>query len=196
MNIQPGYNPEKKCVTLCVESNLLSRYFPNFSGMILGEPGIPRNTNVEQVDNTTAMISFPLDDKGMVTKLSENKMSIGINADSMDVFQRVINTFINCALKKELKTTEFVPLYGYSIDELHNDIQAAVKNKRKLCIIRDYSEYLAMSQGKNGTAYIFHQYMVEYGTPEYTEAAILLYNKDMESLRNTFESKLVLESWC
>jgi hypothetical protein len=52
-----------------------------------------------------------------------------------------------------------------------------------------------MSEGKTDK-YIFHQKIVEFGTPDYTEAAILLYNERLEELRDTFEKSLVLEDWC
>jgi hypothetical protein len=195
MNVQPGYNPEKRGVTLSVESNLIKRYFPNFSGMVKENPSVPKDTEVELFDERTAVITFPLDPSSSIVKAGENSMAIGISSDKMEVFQDIINSFANCALRKELRTTEFIPLYGYPKENLKVDIQNAVKNKRKLCVIKDYSEYTAMSEGKSGK-YIFHQVMVEYGTPEYTEASILLYNEDMKSLRNMFEDRLVLENWC
>lgn len=195
MNVQPGYDPEKRCVTLSVESNLLKKYFSNFSGMIVDDPGVPKNTEVIQINEVTAQISFPVDDKSVVKMVSDNKMSIGIDPNSINVFQTIINSFVSSALKKELKTTEFIPLYGYPKENLKVDIQEAVKNKRNLCIIKDYSEYLAMSEGKTNM-YIFHQKIVEFGTPDYTEAAILLYNEKLEELRDTFEESLVLEDWC
>lgn len=195
MNIQPGYDPEKKCVTLNVESNLLRKYFNNFSGMIVDDPGVPKNTEVTQINEVTAQISFPVDDKSVVKMVSDNKMSIGIDPSSISVFQTIINSFIGSALKKELRTTEFIPLYGYPRENLKVDIQEAVKNKRNLCIIKDYSEYLEMSEGKSHK-YIFHQKIVEFGTSEYTEAAILLYNEKLEELRESFESSLKLEDWC
>jgi hypothetical protein len=195
MNVQPGYDPEKRCVTLNVESNLLRKYFSNFSGMIVDDPGVPKNTEVTQIDEVTAQISFPIDDKSVVKMVTDNKMSIGIDPSSLSVFQTIINSFIGSALKKELKTTEFIPLYGYPKENLKVDIQEAVKNKRKLCIIKDYSEYLEMSEGKTNK-YIFHQIFVEFGTHEYTEAAILLYNEKLEELREMFEDSLKLEDWC
>jgi hypothetical protein len=120
-------------------------------------------------------------------------MSIGIDPNSINIFQTIINSVVSSALKKELKTTEFIPLHGYSSKNLKNDIQEAVKNKRKLCIIKDYSEYTALTTSKK---YVFHQIMVEYGTRDYTETAILLYNEDMKSLRDKFEDSLKLEDWC
>jgi hypothetical protein len=163
--------------------------------MIVDDPGVPKNTEVIQINEVTAQISFPVDDKSVVKMVSDNKMSIGIDPNSINIFQTIINSFVSSALKKELKTTEFIPLYGYPRENLKVDIQEAVKNKRNLCIIKDYSEYLAMSEGKTNK-YIFHQKIVEFGTPDYTEAAILLYNEKLEELRDTFEESLVLEDWC
>lgn len=195
MDIQPGFDPEKRCVTLSVRTYMISRYFKNFQGMIIGDSGTPKNTEVLQIDEDTALIKFPAETSGSIIKASENKMAIGINAEIMGTFQNIINTFMNCALRKELRTTEFIPLYGYSIDSLKEDIQNAVKNKRNLCIIKDYSEYLNMQKGKDGK-YEFHQYLVEVGMPEYADVAILLYQKKIKELREMFEDKLEFESWC
>lgn len=193
MNVQPGYNPEKRRITLSVESYLIMRYFNNFSGMITDNPGVPRDTEVEWFNDRTALITFPVDNGGSIIKASENKMAIGINENSMNVFQDIINSFMECAIRKELKTTEFIPLHGYPKEELQKDIQEAVKNKRKLCIIKDFSEYKAMSGEKK---YIFHQAIVEYGTHEYSEASILLFKGELGTLRKMYEEKLVLENWC
>lgn len=194
MNVQPGYNPEKRRITLSVESYLMIRYFNNFSGMVIEDPGVPKDTEVEWFNDRTALITFPLDNSGSIIKSSENRMAIGINETSMTVFQNIINSFVECALKKELKTTEFIPLRGYPREELMKDIQEAVKNKRKLCIIKDFSEYKAMHE--EGHKYIFHQAIVEYGTHEYSEASILLFNGELGTLRKMYENKLVLENWC
>ena len=193
MNVQPGYNPEKRRITLSVETYLMMRYFNNFSGMVTENPGVPKDTEVEWFNDRTAIITFPIDNGGSIIKASENKMAIGINENSMNVFQGIINSFLECALKRELKTTEFIPLHGYPKEELQKDIQEAVKNKRKLCIIKDFSEYKAMSGEKK---YIFYQAMVEYGTHEYSEASILLFKGELKTLREMYEEKLVLENWC
>ena len=134
MNVVPGDNPDKRRITLSVETYLMTRYFQNFSGMVIDNPGVPKDTEVEWFNNRTALITFPIDNGGSIIKASENKMAIGINENSMNVFQGIINSFIECALRKELKTTEFIPLHGYPKEDLQKDIQEAVKNKRKLCI--------------------------------------------------------------
>lgn len=193
MNVQPGYNPEKRRITLSVETYLMMRYFKNFSGMITENPSVPKDTEVEWYDERTAIITFPVDNSGSVVNASENKLAIGISENSMTTFQSIINSFIECALKKELKTTEFIPLYGYPKEELQKDIQEAVKNKRKLCIIKDFSEYKASGEERK---YIFHQAVVEFGTHEYSEVSILLFNGDLKTLRKQYEDKLVLENWC
>jgi hypothetical protein len=196
MNIQTGFDPDSSCMTIAVETNLLIKYYTNLEGMFLATKNKPEGLTVTQRNRNTAIVAFPVPKSQIQVQKEMQRAMVGIDKRVMYDVMNVISKFVNSAIRKEFKTTEFIPLYGYSKDDLHKDIQEAVKNKRKLCIIRDYSEYLAMSQGKNGATYIFHQYMVEYGTPEYTEASILLYNKDMKSLRDMFESKLALENWC
>lgn len=193
MNVSPGYDPQKKRIIITVESNLLNKYFPNFSGMVMSDSGVPKNTEVDQSSPTTAIISFPSPLGSPVKKLDEERSAIAIDSRIIEKFNDIINNFIRCAIRRKLRTTEFIPLSGYPVEDLKKDIQEAVKNKRSLCIIKNYDEYLAM---ENNQKYVFHQYEIEYGTKDYTEAAILLYQGSMEELREMFEGRLELEDWC
>ena len=195
MIVKPGYDSEKNRIMLSIETNLLSRYYKNFSGMVMKTLGIPEGTEVRQLNETTALITFPLDETvdDKPIRISPNQMAIGISREKHDLFEKIIKTFIKCALRKELRTTEFIPLYGYPKENLKLDVQEAVKNNRKLCIIQNYDEYLSMKN--NHEDYIFHQIMLEPGTHDYAEASVLLYNEDLETLRKLFEPRLKLENW-
>ena len=103
--------------------------------------------------------------------------------------------FVRSGLRKELKTTEFIPLYGYSIENLSKEIIQAYKNGRNYCIVKDYDEYLNMVE-KN--EYKFHQYVLskELNKKDYMDVTLLIYNKNIEEVRNKFEKKLKLKNWC
>ncbi len=196
MNIQTSFTPEGELVTINVETNLLSKYFSNFKGLIKNDPDSPAGIDVERLTTTSALITFPIDKVGKIQKVDENRMAVAIDSSLMEKLNEIINLFVNCALRKEFNSTEFIPLSGYPVENLIEDIQGAVKNKRNLCIIDEYSEYLKMQKDKRSGEFKLNQVMVEYGTSEYSECAILLYNGNLEELKNKYQDKLVYKSWC
>ena len=196
MNIQTSFAPDSKLVTINIETNLLTKYFPNLCGLIKDSPDAPRGAEVERITSTSAMITFPIEGSGEIKRVDENRMAVAIDASLMDKLNGIINLFVNCALRKEFKSTEFIPLSGYPVENLQIDIQEAVKNKRNLCIIDDYAEYLKMQKDKRSGEFKLRQFMVEYGSPEYSECAILLYQGKLEELKTMYSEKLEYRSWC
>ena len=196
MNVQTSFTPEGELVTINVETNLLGKYFSNFKGLIKNDPDSPVGINVERLTTTSALITFPIDKVGKIQKVDENRMAVAIDSSLMDKLNEIINLFINCALRKEFRSTEFIPLSGYPVENLIEDIQEAVKCKRNLCIIDEYSEYLKMQKDKRSGEFKLNQIMVEYGTSEYSECAILLYNGNLEELKSKYQDKLEYKSWC
>jgi len=193
-NIVPNYNPNSGNLEIKVELNLLSKYFANFEGLIamnkeLSEKGF----KVKRENPTTAIVSIPISDS-QITPPNENGVGV-VKADGTGIaeFFETLNSFVNSAIKKELKITEFVPLNGYSVEDLQKDIQAAVKAKRNLCIIGEYSEYLDRQESGN---FAYHQYMIDYGTEEYADVAILISEGNMAELRKIYTPKLTYTEWC
>lgn len=192
MKLTNGFSPEEQRLTIKVESNLLKKYFNNFSGIINNHEGLPEGTRVEQKGVSSAEISFPIPKSTRINRIDDEQMSIVVNADDMNSITDAINDFINQALKYELKHTEFIPLNGYPVEDLKKDIQAAVQAKRDLCIIGEYSEYLKMQEERK---YTYHQYIVKHGTIEYAEAALLIYEEKINELQDIYSSKLTLTDW-
>jgi hypothetical protein len=193
-NIVPSYNPISGNLEITIEMNLLKKYFPNFEGLIsMDEELSQKGCTATQTSSTTALVSLPVD-KSMTTPPDENGMG-RINADESGVVSlfKVLNSFVNSAIKKELRITEFIPLHGYPVEDLQTDIEAAVKAKRNLCIIGEYEEYLERQRSGN---FSYHQYMIDYGTEEYVDAAILIKDGKLDELRKLYEPKLVYTEWC
>ena len=193
-NIVPSYNPVSGNLEITIEMNLLRKYFSNFEGLInMDKDLVQKGCTATQTGLTTALISIPVD-QSLTTPPDEN--GIGrINAEGSGVTSlfKVLNSFVNSAIKKELKITEFIPLSGYPIEDLQKDIVAAVKGKRNLCIIGEYSEYL--ERQKSGV-FSYHQYMIDHGTEEYVDVAILIKEGKLDELRKLYQPKLVYTEWC
>ena len=161
--------------------------------MITTDSSIPSGTNVQQTREDTAVITFPVPKNTSIKNDSENGVGyIAVEPENMEIFGNVINKFVNAALRKEFKTTEFIPLEGYPIEKLRNEIRSALENKRNFCIIDTYENYLKLTQKNN---YEFNQAILEFGSTDYAKTAVLVYRGDIEGLRKMWSERLKLDSW-
>ena len=194
MKFTQTFNPDSNKVVFILETNLLNRYFPNLKGLVESDKNVPSDIEVEQKNSNTALIAFSPGPESTQQKTegSNSSYRIAIDSRKVDSINRVLNKFTRCALKKELQTTEFVPLKGYPEENLKEEIIGALKGKRKLCILKDYDEYLSMQEK---SLYIFHQYILEYGTNEYVDAVLYIRNGNLKKLRELYGDKLVLTDW-
>lgn len=193
MKVTPGFDPRNKKITLEFQTNLLKKYYPNFEGMITADSSIPSGTNVQQTREDTAVITFPVPKNTSIKNDSENGVGyIAVEPENMEIFGNVINKFVNAALRREFKTTEFIPLEGYPIEKLRNEIRSALENKRNFCIIDTYENYLKLTQKNN---YEFNQAILEFGSTDYAKTAVLVYRSDIEGLRKMWSERLKLDSW-
>ena len=197
MKFTQTFNPDNNKVVFILETNLLTRYFPNLKGLVESDKDVPSDIEVEQRNSNTALISFsPGPESGSSVQKSEQSNGgssrIAIDSRKVDSINRVLSKFTRCALKKELSTTEFVPLEGYPEENLKEEIVAALKGKRKLCILKDYEEYLSMQEKEQ---YIFHQYILEYGTNEYVDAVLYIRGGNLSKLKELYGDRLVLTDW-
>lgn len=190
----PGYNPANGDLEFTIELNLFRNYFPNFEGLILMNEELTKcNAKVRQIEPNKAIVAFPIS-KDSIKKVNDDTAAVRFeNVSGLKALYSVLNSFTRVAIKKELKTTEFIPLNGYPVENLKEDIQAAVKGKRKLCIINDYSEYLEKQKDHN---LVYHQYVIEYGTDEYANAVLMILDGDMDQLKEIYTPKLVKTEWC
>lgn len=190
----PGYNPVNGDLEFTIELNLFKNYFPNFKGLIQNNEDLVKcKAKIRQVEPTKAIVAFPID-KNKIRRTSDDSAMVQFdNVEALRTLYSVLNSFIRVAIKKELKSTEFIPLNGYPLADLQSDIKQAVKGKRKLCIIRDYKEYLERKEDKDLT---YNQYMVYYGTSEYADVVLMILDGDLDKLNDIYIPKLVKTEWC
>ena len=192
MEVKPGFNPVENRITLEFKTELLKEYFPNFLGIVKRSPDIPEGTKVAYSEEGTAIISFPCPSDAINKSIGEDKGILMLNGSDIDIFKTLIHKFINGAMNKKMKTTEFIPLNGYPIENLQTEICQALENKRDFCILNDFSEYENMKQND----YVFEKAAkVDFGTFEYAQTAILVRRGDIKSLKKMWESKLHKQVW-
>ena len=192
MKVTPGFDPNSKKIKLEFKTNLLKKYYLNFEGMVNSSSDVPSGTSVEQIEEDTALISFPIPQRSQVKNDEERKTTfISIDPKSMEIFGDVINRFVNAALRKEFRTTEFIPLEGYPIEKLQSEIKEAIKNKRNFCIIDTYENYKRLKE----INYEFMQAYINFGSSDYSKTAILVHRLDIEGLRKMWAERLSIGSW-
>ena len=192
MKIQRGVNPESRMIQITVTTPLLAEYYNNFSGMIRNNSmRIPDGVNVERVYSDSAMVALPLPSDSQMINHGD-KALVSMPPEVVDKLNDVINKFVNCGLRKTLKTVEFLPLNNYELSGLQEDIKSAIENKRNFCILRDYKEYQKMSEERK---YQFTQKLIKYGTSEYADVALLINSGKMDELRRWLDPQLSYCEW-
>ena len=150
---------------------------------------------MSSMSKKTSTINSILDDKNIPEEIKSSMMDyIGdkdmevsvISVDGSDTsnplgkVNHVINSFISSALKDRLKSTEFLPIANYPVENLKEDVLNALRGKRNLCIIDDFENY------KNQTTqntYFFNQYIAKYGTSEYADVVLMLINNEFNEFK-------------
>ena len=191
MKFMPGFDPNEDKIMISIETNLLSKYYPNLEGLIETSEEIKDiNIDVRREGETSAVISFPIDN----IDAKKTNTGVSVNQVEMKKIEKVVTDFLNCALRRELRTMEFIPLYNYPLEELQKDVKNAAKAKRNLCIIKDYDEYLRMESKRE---YCFTQYVVEKETDSWANAILLILEGEegLNKLRKLYEPKLSLVEW-
>lgn len=199
VEIKEGFNPEDNRVSISVKTALIKKYYSNFSGLIKNGTGTPKGTVVERLDADTANITFPIPENSTFKKIDETKAAVGVDSEKMGYFYSTINKFIQSAIRREFRTTEFVILgKDYKLEDTQQDVKNAISNKRNFAILHTFAEYLESQKPveKGGKKELeFNQVYVEYGTSLYADVAILIQQGNMKELRKLVEPMFKLTKW-
>ena len=183
MKINQEFDKDNLMLSIEVQSNLLKKYYPNLVGLLSKEQTVPEGYSISQVAPGVAKILIP------ITTIDREREAFGFDAGS--VFE-VINKFANAALKYELEHTEFIPLSGYPVSNLQEDIKVSVRNKRNLCVLKEYSEYLRMEAEKK---FQFTQVILDYGTQDWADAVLDVIDGRLDVLTERLSPRLKLTDW-
>lgn len=198
-------NGETGDVKISIDSNLIGRFFSNLKGLTLNHKDCPPGLKVEKTGNTTALITFPSGiNPGILSGQSESGM-VGIPTENAMEIQKVtemVKDFLNQAVKYSIKKTEFIPLYdftgdsrNYSLSEMQEDVVEALKNKRSLCIIDKFQDYLDNTKSQD---YRFNQYLLKYdgeSAGEYVDFILMVRSGKIKELREKYSGKLTKTEW-
>lgn len=198
MKLIPNFDPQLNQFILELQVGFLDKYYGNLQGMLeMKSSELPPNLKIVKVGKNMAKISFPLPNSSSIDKVDDGIMKISIDDTDGNVrtLHSLINSFINSGIREEFKSTEFIPLNGYPKEDIIKDCKESMKNKRNLCIIKDYSEYLQSQEKSNNIKYT--QYYVNYGTNEWADICLEILSPefDLSSFASRYIPKLVVTEW-
>jgi len=185
--ISTSFNPVDKKFSMLLDTKLINNYFANLSGLVKKVDELPNDIVIEKVNFKTALITFSVNTPNL--NINDNGE---FNSKPVSELIKTVYNFVIGAIRHEYKKTEFIPLEGYPIEKMQKEIPEAVKNKRRLCIIKDYDEFL---NAEKTSKPIYHQYIIEPNSSEYADVVIMIYKGDLEQINKIYKNKLKLEDW-
>lgn len=201
MKIIASVDGAEQAFNITVQTPLLTKYFPNFSGMIMNDKSSPKGVSVKRTDSDTAIVTFPIPGQIMGSN-ADGQVSVSTEAaESVSDIISISRRYVIACIKYILKRTEFLPIYDfrggdkpgeYNFEEMKKDVVAAAKSKRDFLIIDTYENYL---KGTREMSYEFNQHWVDFGTSEYADVIYLVLSDKLEELRKKYKGKLVKTSW-
>lgn len=185
------YDSNSKQMMIEFKNSLLENHFDVLRECVdksksLGN--LPSDLEVKNLYDGRCLITFHIDIPD-----TKNGDRIGRLPKNMtEKISAVIENFREKAIKKEFMTTEFIPLNGYPLENLQEDIKDAIKNKRNFCVIDKYSDYLKFSKGEITK---LNQKKVEFLSNEYSDTAIYIYEGNLKKLKEIYKNQLKTVDW-
>lgn len=209
MEVTNVYNGDTNETYVVIKSELLRQYYKQFLGLFnIGKKKCSeafKGLSLKKEKENTVKIVISSEKAKLPPSFSvfaplfpdaePQKAVMSINKETADAIDDLISKFAELASKEKTKTTEFLPLEGYDIEKMKEDVVNAIRNKRNFLIIDSYDSYLSSQSKVDEMEIVYNQYAVEFGTDEYADVALLIYEGDLETLRATYKDKLVTTSW-
>lgn len=205
MKVTNMYNTDTNESYVLVESELLRRYYTNFLGLfMLGKKKTKALDSIilDRISENSVKIIISKNNKnddkspiGMILPFP-TMTAMSIDGETINAIDDIINKFIEIAGKRKADTTEIVPLTGYDIKKIKSEVQSAVEMKRDLILIDSYQSWLnIMVEKKPCLEDTIKQYIIEYGTNEYADVVLSIFNNELNNLNESYKSKLEALAW-
>lgn len=137
--------------------------------------------SVEKIDDETISVVFSI----------KQDSSIGVKKVTESI-QEAIFKFKE-EIENPMSNVEFIPLEGYFVNYLKEDIKDALKQKRKLCIVDSYDNYLRFIKGK---LMKLNHYCIKYDEELYVPIATYCLEGNLDKVKELVKDKLSLnEEW-
>ena len=172
---------------------LLERQWDLFSGMIKHAKKsreLPNDTEIKKIDSEKALIMIPCVIEG-AEKYNDGERIKNLPNLITEKLSSLLENFAKVAMESEMSMLEFMPLSGYPISKLKEDLDAAIKDKRDLVLIDTYKNYQKLI---NLETIESNQLRLKFIDNDYADVAYLIHSGDIQGLKK-YKSKLKLNSW-
>lgn len=151
---------------------------------------LPKSTEIKKIDEESVLISLPCTIEG-AENIENGERINNLPELVTDHLSTLIDTFTKKAIEEEMKEIEFIPLSGYPIDKLKEDIEQAIKDKRDLVLIDSYANYKKLA---NQEVLESKQCRFKYLDNDYADVAYLIHSGNVKELKK-YKSRLENKSW-
>lgn len=153
---------------------------------------LPRETEYKLVSDDKALIIFPCELK------TDDDVEDGARIKNSDLpevvtdhLSNLLETFAKRAMELEMDELEFIPLQGYPVEKMKEDIEQAIRDKRDLCLIDTYRNYELLG---NKEITETRQKRIPYLNNEYADIAYYIWTGNLGELKK-YKAKLEKKTW-
>lgn len=194
MNYIKGiYDSFSKQLFLEYRSKLLKSHSKLFEKTFyeLKEKGeLPERVQIKSVTPEKCVLILPTKIKGE-EKLNDGDRIENIPPEVHELVSSLIEKFTDKALEAEFENVEFIPLSGYSIEELKKDITSSIKEKRDFCLIDTYENYKMFNKREINS---IRQYLAPFNSDEWANIALIINSENLVELKK-LKKKLIFTEW-
>ena len=198
-----GYDPANNLVLIKSKMPAFS-VVSNLSSLKKGLGSVTNSVWKSDVDEISISVT-PAD----VRESFGGNSAVSISMETMATIRESLLKFYKKIVKKKFKTTEFIPLSGYSWKDLKKDVKAAIESKRNFCVLETYQSYLDLcgpeevsgkrvekkEPDKDGNQYLVKHLDVPYMSDDYCNIAILIETDGEKDLKEIYTPKLIKSDW-
>lgn len=172
---------------------LLDKHWDLFSDM-MGEASrkgyIHEDTEIKHVAEGKSLIMIPCNIEGSENLRDGDRIT---NLPSMvtEHLSNVLESFSRRAAELEMSELEFIPLSGYPLEQMKEDVDRAIKDKRNIVLIDTYRNYKRLVDHLTEES---KQLTLEYLNNEYADLAWIIHSGNLKEL-NKYKTKLEKKSW-
>lgn len=198
MNIVKAYSPEAETLLIIVSSTAIDdsgyNYIKDVVDRLNKDPEIDEKNKpiyISQGQGNSVTVSFKhsFDPETDVMIDSERigVLSSGIGPIANEVMKAVAHL-----LSKHLSNLEFLPMKGYSLENLRSELDAAIENKRDLAVHEFYNDWKEMNALNKSE---FPGIKLEYGTDEWADVILDFKTLGSKELVKKYKPMLTEITW-
>ena len=192
-----SYDFNKKRMIVIYKNNLLIENKEHLQ-KYLENSNLPKNSSISndmagRKNVCNIEIPYIPDESAEVINRGNGVISLPVPSELLNELSTGVNNFSSDCIKRISQSIEIIPLKGYDIDLISEDIKKAIENKRDFCIIRDYQDYL---DGRNIFTDNLDIAIYKYLSDEYCNIVVeCVSKKSLSGLRKLTEKDLKKPEW-